>query len=268
MSRSASDGVSTTSDGLAAQDASPEAALQRMDLGVHLQDPGIKQRYVTVMFDVVARRYDRFTRLFSYGMDAGWKRELLQPLAGRTDIDLLVDLACGTGDLGFGAARQLPSARVLAFDVSRPMLQIAAERARRTSVRIGAADMTAVPVADGAADAVTIGYGVRNAPTPEVALAEAARLLRPGGLLLVLDFYRPRSRLWQALFLGYLRVAGSLVGWWWHRIPVAYGYIEPSIRGYLTAEELSDALTEHGFTVEGVRRKLFGGVAVHRARRR
>ena len=128
--------------------------------------------------------------------------------------------------------------------------------------------MTAVPVADGAADVVTIGYGVRNAPTPQAALRKAARLLRPGGLLLVLDFYRPPAALWRTLFLGYLRLAGSLVGWWWHRIPVAYGYIEPSIRHHLSVGEMTKALEAHGFKPERVRQKLFGGVALHTGRRR
>ena len=129
----------------------------------------------------------------------------------------------------------------------------AAGRARGSTVRVGAADMTRVPLPDGAADVVTIGYGVRNAPTPDAALTEAARLLRPGGLLLVLDFYRPRHRLWRALFLAYLRVAGNVVGWLWHRIPVAYGYIGPSVAGNLTAEEFGHALEARGFDLEHVR---------------
>ncbi len=259
--------MSTTSGPVRAPGRPPETVLPELDLAAHLRDPTIKQRYVTVMFDVIARRYDRFTRLFSYGMDARWKRDLLEPLAGQGGIDLVIDLACGTGDLALGASAHQPSARVLALDVSRPMLTIAADRARDASVHVGAADMVTLPIADGAADGVTIGYGVRNAPTADGALREVARILRPGGVVLILDFYRPRSRLWRALFLGYLRVAGRLVGWWWHGIPAAYGYIEPSIRGYLTAEEMTEALEAHGFAVERVRRKLGGGVALHIARR-
>jgi demethylmenaquinone methyltransferase/2-methoxy-6-polyprenyl-1,4-benzoquinol methylase len=267
MSRPVSDGVSTAAGEAHVPDPPPEAVLAGLDLDVHLRNPTIKQRYVTVMFDVIARRYDRFTRLFSYGMDARWKRDLLRALGDQEEVALVVDLACGTGDLAFGAAVLQPSARVLALDVSRPMLRIAAGRAGNGRVAVAAADMVALPVADRGADAVTVGYGVRNAPTPDVALREVARALRPGGLLLVLDFYRPRSRLWRALFLAYLGVAGRLVGWWWHRIPAAYGYIEPSVRSYLTAEEMTDTLTRHGFRVERVRRRLLGGIALHVARR-
>jgi demethylmenaquinone methyltransferase/2-methoxy-6-polyprenyl-1,4-benzoquinol methylase len=272
MSRSESDGVSTGAGKATRSKPIVESARERrladLDLDEHLRDPAIKQRYVSAMFDVVAQRYDRFTRMFSYGMDAGWKRRLLEPLSGRTDIAVAVDLACGSGDLAFGVALRVPAARVVAFDVSRPMVRLAAHRDTQRSVHVGAADMTSVPVGTGAADLVTIGYGVRNAPTPDAALAEAARLLRPGGTLLVLDFYRPRSRLWRALFLGYLRLAGNAVGWLWHRVPAVYGYIAPSVRDYLTVDDFSDALQTHGFDVLHVRRKLFGGIALHTARRR
>lgn len=246
----------------------PGEVLAGLDLERHLRDPSIKQRYVTVMFDLIAHRYDRFTTAFSYGMDRGWKRELLAPMAGRPDTHLVVDLACGTGDLARRAAEILPDATVLAVDVSRPMLHVARAHRQHRRIEIAAADMTAVPLADGTVDIVTIGYGVRNAPTADAALAEAHRILRPGGDLFVLDFYRPRHRLWRSLFFAYLRVAGNLVGWLWHRVPAAYGYIAPSIRHHLTAEGFTGALERQGFDVVRVRRKLFGGIALHRARRR
>lgn len=245
----------------------PEELLPSLDLDAHLRDPAIKQRFVTVMFDVIANRYDRFTRVFSYGMDAGWKRQLMEQLEPDTGLTLVVDLASGTGDLALAAAERRPTARVLALDVSHRMARLAARRmaAHDGRVTVGVGDMVHLPVPTASADAVTVGYGVRNAPTPEAALAEIARVLRPGGQLLVLDFYRPRGRLWRALFLGYLRVAGNLVGWLWHGVPVAYGYIGPSVAEYLSAEEFVCALETHGFTVRRVRRKLFGGVALHAA---
>jgi demethylmenaquinone methyltransferase/2-methoxy-6-polyprenyl-1,4-benzoquinol methylase len=245
----------------------PEELLPTLDLEAHLRDPAIKQRFVTVMFDVIADRYDRFTRLFSYGMDTGWKRQLMAQLSHDERPALVVDLASGTGDLALAAAERRPAARVLAFDVSRRMVQLAARRTAALNGRltVGVGDMVHLPLPKASADVVTVGYGIRNAPTPGVALAEIARVLRPGGLLLVLDFYRPRRRLWRALYLWYLRAAGNLIGWLWHGAPVAYGYIGPSIAGYLSAEEFTSALEAHGFTVQRVRRKLFGGVALHSA---
>jgi demethylmenaquinone methyltransferase/2-methoxy-6-polyprenyl-1,4-benzoquinol methylase len=126
--------------------------------------------------------------------------------------------------------------------------------------------MLQLPVRDAAVDAVTVGYGIRNAPDHGAALDEIGRVLRPGGLLLILDFYRPRNRLWRTLYLRYLAVAGRLYGWLWHRQSVAYGYVAPSIEHYLSWQDLSAALEDRGFVVKRVHRKLFGGIAIHVAR--
>ncbi len=247
----------------------PELVLPTLDLHSHLQDPSSKQRFVTVMFDVIARRYDRFTRLFSLGMDAGWKRQLMSLLDPDTRAELVVDLACGTGDLAAAAAARWPKARILGVDVSHRMLRHAAARFDRSPVTVAltAGDMIELPLADETVDVVTVGYGVRNAPTTEQALAEIARVLRPGGSLLVLDFYRPSNRLWRTVYLSYLQTGGSLMGWLWHRTPVAYGYLGPSVASHVTIGEFETALRAHGFTVERARPKLFGGIALHVAAR-
>ncbi len=121
---------------------------------------------------------------------------------------------------------------------------------------------------DSSVDVVTSGYGLRNVPDHARALAELARVLRPGGRLVTLDFYRPVRLVWRRVFLGWLAATGSLVGWLWHREPVVYGYIARSIEGWLSVDGFSDALEEAGFDVETVRVYLRGGVAIHVARRR
>ena len=246
---------------------SPEDLLPQLDLEEHLRDPGIKQRFVTAMFEVVAPRYDRFTRAFSFGMDQGWKRQLLAELDGKVQGNATVlDLASGTGDLTLGAAARMPRSRALGFDVSRRMA-MAAERRRRAvgsdRVHFTVAHMQRLPLRDASIDAVTVGYGIRNAPDHGAALDEIARVLRPGGLLAVLDFYRPRNRLWRSLYLSYLRAMGSLYGWLWHRQGVAYGYIAPSIEHYVSWQEFTAALEQRGFVVERVHRKLLGGIGIH-----
>lgn len=249
----------------------PEELLPQLDLGEHLRDPGIKQRFVTTMFEVIAPRYDRFTRAFSFGMDRAWKRQLIGELARELEGNTTVlDLATGTGDLALGAARRLPHVRVLGVDISRRMVA-AAERRRRERAedrtRFAVGHLPQLPLRDGAADAVTVGYGIRNTPDHVASLREIGRVLRPGGLLLVLDFYRPRNRLWRRLYLTYLAIAGRVYGWVWHRQPVAYGYIAPSIAHYVSWQDLSAALEQRGFVVERVHRKLLGGIALHVARR-
>lgn len=249
--------------------------LRDLDVDAHLSDPALKQRFVTPMFDIIAPRYDRFTRLFSFGMDRPWKEELLADAVAAAPANaIVVDLACGTGDLAFALAERVPGARVSGVDASPRMIEGAKLRRRanasgaagRVVFRVG--DMTRLELADASVDLVTAGYGFRNVPDFRAALVEAARVLRPGGRLLTLDFYRPEPVVWRALFLGYLRVAGDVVGWLWHREPVVYGYIARSIDHFVSAAAFSAALDASGFEVERVGRKLFGGVAIHVAVKR
>ena len=247
-----------------------------MDLEAHLRDPTRKQAFVTPMFDVIAPRYDAFTRLFSFGMDVHWKRAAItaavtpELVADRSIGDVL-DLASGTGDFAVGIARRLPAARVWALDASTGMVEMARRRlatgdadvAPRVHVMVGV--MTALPYPDASMDLVTSGYGLRNVPDAERAIREMRRVLRCGGQLILLDFFRPAPALWRSLFLGYLHIAGNAVGWWWHRDPVVYGYIARSIDHFISWQQCRALLTRNGFHVVHVTRRLGGGVAQHNA---
>jgi demethylmenaquinone methyltransferase/2-methoxy-6-polyprenyl-1,4-benzoquinol methylase len=243
--------------------------LRDLDLARHLADPAIKQRFVTPMFDLVAPRYDEFTRAFSFGMDRRWKRVLVSELASRTAPGArMLDLACGTGDIALAAAAAVPGARVTGVDASARMIERARGRAGGTAdLLFVEGDMARLGFSDSSVDAITAGYAFRNAPDHRTALAEAVRVLRPGGMLVTLDFFRPRSAFWRFLFLAYLRIAGNVVGWWWHREPVAYGYIAPSIDTFVSWQRFSADLMAAGFDVLRVHTWLLGGVSVHVARR-
>ena len=248
------------------------ASLGDLDLEAHLADPALKQRFVTPMFDTIAPRYDRFTRVFSFGMDRRWKAELIAWIRSAIGPEAhVLDLACGTGDLAFAAAERAVRGSVRGVDASPNMIELARGSASREApngnVRFQVGDMSAIAADTASIDEITAGYGLRNVPQYEVAIREIARVLKPGGVLATLDFYRPESVLWRSLFLAYLRVAGNWVGWLWHREPVVYGYIAPSIEHFVSWQRFSAALERHGLRVESVRRKLLGGVALHFARR-
>lgn len=267
-------------------DRADAARLQALDLEAYLADPALKQRFVTPMFDVIAPRYDDFTRVFSFGMDRGWKGELVAHVLRRARPDAVVlDLACGTGDLAFDIAGALPRSRVTGLDASSRMIALANERVRRGGrgspdrgaaagsagewpagadrVRFIVGDMARLEMPDASVDVVTAGYGFRNVPDHDVALREVARVLRPGGCLVTLDFYRPENGLWRRLLVGYLTAAGSVVGWLWHRAPVVYAYLGPSVEHFVSWQAFSRSLEGAGFRVERVARKLLGGIAIH-----
>lgn len=244
-----------------------------------MSDPNRKQQFVTPMFDVIAPRYDAFTRLFSFAMDARWKREALDAALGAsraTAMTRALDLACGTGDFALALAAELPTLSVTGVDASPRMIDGAEQRLRlntgheavsgRITFQVG--DMMSLAAADSCADLVTAGYGVRNVPDATVAVREMARVLKRGGTLVTLDFYRPEFSVWRKLLLGYLTIAGNVVGWWWHRDPVVYGYISRSIDHFMSWQAFSALLEREGFAVNRVVRHLGGGIAVHVATRR
>lgn len=245
----------------------PLSQFRAQDIDSVMRDRSRKQALVTPMFDVIAPRYDAFTRFFSFGMDAGWKRDLVAAVASNTSSPTeALDLACGTGDLAVALAARIPGLRVTGIDPSAEMLALATRRMDHgpsSPVTFQLGDMSALPVASGSIDAITAGYGFRNVPDPAQAVRECARVLRPGGVLGSLDFFVPDNTLWRALFLWYLRTSGNLVGWWWHRTPAIYGYIARSIETFMTADAFSALLTQNGFRIERQRSHLFGGIALH-----
>lgn len=245
----------------------PLTRFRAQDLDRAMASAATKQGVVTPMFDVIAPRYDAFTRLFSFGMDATWKQVLLDAIVPRASgATRGLDLACGTGDLALSLASRLPALRVSGVDPSTQMLAIATTRVpatARTRIDFRCGEMGALSDADGTVDVITAGYGFRNVPDLDAAVRECARVLRPGGTLGSLDFFVPSNALWRALFLWYLRVSGNIVGWWWHRTPAIYGYIARSIAAFVTHEEFAAMLTRHGFRVIESRRMLFGGIGLH-----
>jgi demethylmenaquinone methyltransferase/2-methoxy-6-polyprenyl-1,4-benzoquinol methylase len=246
---------------------SQDSPLTSLDAERHLSDPALKQRYVTTMFDLVAPSYDRFTRWFSYGMDRGWKAELIARAVGSLAPGVtVVDLACGTGDLTLALSGR-PQVRVLGVDPSGGMLALARQRRGAGRSRYLRGDMMRLPLPSGRAQLVTVAYGFRNVPDHRAALREAARILAPGGRLCVLDFYQPERAWWRRAFLMYLSLAGACYGWLWHRHAEAYAYIARSIAHYVTPEGFARDLAEAGLAVEHATRHLGGGICLHVARK-
>jgi demethylmenaquinone methyltransferase/2-methoxy-6-polyprenyl-1,4-benzoquinol methylase len=207
------------------------------------------------MFDRIAPVYDAMNRAMTLGLDRRWRRATVAAVV--VPGDRVLDACCGTGDLALAAARA--GGRVTGLDFSEKML----ERARRksTAVEWVRGDALALPFEDGAFDAATVGFGVRNLDDLERGLAELRRVLRPGGRLGILEITRPRGllapfyRLWfdgLVPLLGKLLPGGS-----------AYTYLPASVRRFPGPEELAELLRSARFS--GVDYRLFAGgiVALH-----
>lgn len=178
-----------------------------------------------------------------------------------------LDLACGTGDITFALAEK--GARVTGLDVTHRMLQIARGKRGRTSrsAVFVTGDMMALPFHAQQFDVVTAGYGIRNVPEIAPALDEIYRVLKPGGVFLSLDFNRPRNPLVRGIYLTYLTIVGSTLGFVLHRDPDTYRYIPESIRHYPGAGRVTEMLREQGFSSSDHVKVLGGFMAIHRARK-
>jgi demethylmenaquinone methyltransferase/2-methoxy-6-polyprenyl-1,4-benzoquinol methylase len=210
---------------------------------------------VRSMFDRIAPVYDAMNRVMTAGLDRRWRRETVRAVVSADDK--VLDLACGTGDLAVEAARA--GARVTGLDFSAEMLA----RARRKAAAIEwiEGDMLALPFADATFDAATCGFGVRNVSDLEAALREAARVLRRGGSVGILEITRPRGALRVFYAVWFDRVVPALG----KVLPggEAYTYLPASVRRFPHAEDLARVMQTAGF--RDVRYRLFAGgiVALH-----
>ena len=218
------------------------------------------------MFDRIAGRYDLMNRLMSAGLDGRWRRRAAEA-ADLAAGERALDCCTGTGDLAFElAARVTPSGEVVGVDFSERML---AEAERKAAGRDGAptflrADVTDLPFDDDSFDAATVAFGVRNIPEIERALAEMARVVKPGGRLVVLEITVP-GRLRAVSELWFQRVVphlGRLVG----RDAAAYAYLPASTLRFPAPPDFAAQLAGAG--LEDVRWRVFMGglIALHHGR--
>ena len=217
-------------------------------------------RDVAAMFDGVARRYDLTNTVLTAGQDRRW-RTLTRAALDLQPGEKVLDLAAGTAVSTVELARS--GAWCVAADFSIGMLRAGARR----EVPKVAADALALPFRDASFDAVTISFGLRNVADPDQALAELARVTRPGGRLVVCEFGRPTWAPFRAAyFLGLERILPAVA----ERVssnPEAYTYLGESIRAWSPQPDLAARIAKAGWGRVGWRNLVGGAVALHRATR-
>jgi demethylmenaquinone methyltransferase/2-methoxy-6-polyprenyl-1,4-benzoquinol methylase len=210
------------------------------------------------MFDAIAERYDFLNHLLSAGLDKQWRKSAVEALqlSGR---EIVLDLCTGTADLALAATMGPRAAkRVVGVDFSAAMLQIGRHKVRGAAalpspVDLIRGDATRIPLGDETIDATTIGFGIRNVEAPAEACREIARVLRPGGTLVILEFSLPRSSALRNLYLWYFRNILPLIGRLVSKHPSAYTYLPASVEAFPSPEEFLQQLRDAGFgTVRAV----------------
>jgi demethylmenaquinone methyltransferase/2-methoxy-6-polyprenyl-1,4-benzoquinol methylase len=207
------------------------------------------------MFGRIARRYDLANHLLSGGADFLWRRRAAKIVSDWKPRDLL-DLATGSGDLALAIQRQLPETKIVAADFSPQMLEVARRKGVANTV---VADALQLPFESASFDAVTVAFGLRNMADWDRALAETARVLRPGGHLLVLDFSIPTGVLRPA-YRFYLHRCLPLLASVVTGQKAAYDYLGRSIEKFPSGPAMLELIERNGFR-NATAEPLMGGIA-------
>ena len=194
------------------------------------------------MFGSIAPRYDLANHLLSCGIDFYWRKRVAEIVASWRP-NKIVDLATGTGDLALALQRKMPQAEIIGADFSEEMLAIAKRKGVRQTML---ADAMRLPFDDTSVDCVTVAFGLRNMEDYGGALREMARVLKPHGHLLVLEFSLPRMSILRAVYRFYLHRCLPLLGSFLTKKKSAYDYLGDSIEQFPNGEAMLRLMESSG----------------------
>ena len=231
-----------------------------------LLKPEAKRAFVRQMFDGIARRYDLLNHLLSLGIDILWRKKTIDRLQPGPNWRIL-DLATGTGDLGFECGKRAGDIQVIGVDPSVPMLREGTKKneSRANPVAFLCGDGESLPFGEGTFDGVTIGFGIRNVAELETALSEMCRVLKVGGRVAVLEFSRPRTPVFRGLYNFYFQRILPRIGHIISRDPNAYRYLYESVMHFPEGADFCRRLFDAGFSDIQAVRLSFGIATIYLA---
>ena len=220
-----------------------------------------KKEEVREMFDNIAPKYDLLNHTLSMSIDRVWRRRVVGEVR-RAKPGRILDVATGTGDLAIAMARRIRDVQVLGVDLSEQMLAVARRKieARGLDGRIvlDRGDAERLAVADASVDVATVAFGVRNFGDLGAGLRELARTIKPGGKVVILEFSRPRNRVFRALYEFYSYKILPRIGGLVSRDKRAYEYLPASVREFPAPEEFMAMMARAGFRNCRARSQSFG----------
>lgn len=225
------------------------------------QGGGIMGEAIRDMFTTIARHYDRLNTVLSFGLHHRWRQQAVAAAAVQPGARLL-DLCSGTADLALAFGRQLGAhGSIVATDFCPAMLQHGSRKAlqHRVPLTFALADAQCLPFADALFDAVTVAFGLRNVDSLATALREMHRVLRPGGLVVVLEFGQPHGKVLGPLYRLYSRCILPRVGRWVSGHHEAYTYLPRTAAVFPAGARFVQALASANF-INVQARPLSGGI--------
>jgi demethylmenaquinone methyltransferase / 2-methoxy-6-polyprenyl-1,4-benzoquinol methylase len=210
-----------------------------------------KKEQVAEMFDDIAGRYDMMNRMLSAGIDLSWRKKAIKQLK-KENPQTILDVATGTADMAILESRLLKPQKIVGIDISGQMLEQGRKKVEKEGVSqlidLQLADSEAIKFPENSFDAVTVAFGVRNFEHLEDGLKEMLRVLKPGGKLVVLEFSRPRIKIFRSLYNLYMGIVAPEVARWFSRNKKAYQYLNQSARLFPERQDFINILKRVGFT--------------------
>jgi demethylmenaquinone methyltransferase/2-methoxy-6-polyprenyl-1,4-benzoquinol methylase len=234
-----------------------------------MYEDGTMSQAVQHMFAAIAQRYDRINSVLSFGLHHRWRRRAVR-YSGVDPGARVLDLCTGTADLALAFARHVGAeGAIVATDFCATILRYGTHKARqrRAPIRFVLADAQVLPFQDGRFDCVTVAFGLRNVDCLETALREMYRVLRPGGVALVVEFGQPRGCLMGPLYRSYARYVMPYLGGWLSGHRDAYTYLPRTAAAFPAGERFCDEMARQAFTHIQAQALNGGIVYLYRAQR-
>jgi demethylmenaquinone methyltransferase / 2-methoxy-6-polyprenyl-1,4-benzoquinol methylase len=207
-----------------------------------------KKAAVREMFDDISPKYDFLNHFLSFGIDQAWRKKLVRLLVNRKPRTVL-DVATGTGDLAIAISSLMPQ-KIVGIDISEKMLEIGrqkiSERGLSQIILLQHADAEKIPFSNNSFEAITVAFGVRNYENLELGLTEMKRVLRPGGVMLILEFSHPESFPMKQLYAFYSRYIIPILGRWISGNSKAYTYLPESVAAFPSGKHFLGILDKLG----------------------
>ncbi len=226
-----------------------------------------KKEQVAQMFDTISGNYDNLNRVISFGIDVKWRKKVLQ-LVAKTNPATILDIATGTGDLAILMA-DTKASKIIGLDISAGMLEVGqkkiAEKNLSKTIEMVLGDSENMPFDDNQFDAITVAFGVRNFEHLEKGLSEILRVLKPGGIFVILETSVPDKTPYKQGYRFYSKNILPLIGKLFSKDDVAYGYLSESAASFPYGEALNNILRKTGFIHVEAMPQTFGVATIYSA---
>lgn len=226
-----------------------------------------KRVQVEKMFDTISNEYDGLNRVISFGIDIKWRKKVVAMIAATTPQNVL-DVATGTGDLAINLA-ETGANKIIGLDISAGMLSVGKKKIKEKNldqtIEMVQADSENLPFEDNHFDAITVAFGIRNFETLEKGLAEILRVLKPGGLFVILETSVPTKTPFKQGYTFYSNQILPLIGRLFSKDKDAYAYLSESASVFPYGEKLNNILRKIGFTTVEDHPQTFGVATIYTA---